>query len=643
VAIAAADTTGRRADRIEALLSARLFVEPQLVDDRITFASNLSGHLSLYALDALGGVPEPLLPPQVALQNPDLVGGELFHVVPGLDRILVMIDSDGDENYVPYTIPTEGGFPQALAPEAFADGRSHLVHVDDAARIAYFAVESREESSIAAVRVDLASGAAESLWQSQYGAFVAAWTPDHSRVVLTDGYTMGDSVLYEVVEGERRMLYGTPIEERDPEGDHPLSGFRGAHGTQSGRGMLLTTTLFDDAGTLGYLDFSNPGEVEPVRLDGIRHEGAGELEGLDHLEGDRYSLTHNIDGCSWVYTGALDEGARTFTIERVLVGEGEFAGGVLHGLDYDEESGRFVAAFCTATSPTQLHVIPAHDSGSAVLTRERALGLAPELLSAGEDASFHSHDGLRISARLYLPSQEAGFEGPRPLVYYVHGGPQSQERPDFAWFSMPLIQILTLEGFAVFVPNVRGSTGYGLDYSKRVDRDWGGLDRLDHVHAMTHVLSHDERVDISRAGVVGRSYGGYMTLTLAARHPELWRAAVDMFGPYDLFTFMDRLPETWKPYFALAVGDPANDEDFLVERSPKTHIDGISCPLLVIQGQNDPRVVERESRDVVEHLRALGRDVDYLVFDDEGHDVLKLANRVRCYDSIVAFFEQHLS
>jgi dipeptidyl aminopeptidase/acylaminoacyl peptidase len=147
---------------------------------------------------------------------------------------------------------------------------------------------------------------------------------------------------------------------------------------------------------------------------------------------------------------------------------------------------------------------------------------------------------LRVSARLYLPSDELGFEGPRPLVYYVHGGPQSQERPNFAWFSMPLIQILTLSGFAVFVPNARGSTGYGLDYSKRVDRDWGGLDRLDHVHAMTEVLPKDGRVDVSRTGVVGRSYGGH-ALPLAARHPELWQAAIDMFGPYDLFTFMDRI------------------------------------------------------------------------------------------------------
>ncbi len=123
-------------------------------------------------------------------------------------------------------------------------------------------------------------------------------------------------------------------------------------------------------------------------------------------------------------------------------------------------------------------------------------------------------------------------------MYYIHGGPQGQERPDFSWFSMPLIQFLTVRGFAVFVPNVRGSTGYGLDYTKQVDRDWGGQDRLDHVHAMTKVLPQDKRLDLKRAAVVGRSYGGYMTLIQAGQHPDLWAASCDMFGPYDLITFI---------------------------------------------------------------------------------------------------------
>ena len=303
----------------------------------------------------------------------------------------------------------------------------------------------------------------------------------------------------------------------------------------------------------------------------------------------------------------FDEGARSFTVERVLVGEGELEGGVLHGIDHDEESGRFVASFCTATTPTQLHLLPADDSAPRPLTRERALGLAPALLSVGEDASFESHDGLRVSARLYLPSPELGFDGPRPLVYYVHGGPQSQERPNFAWFSMPLIQILTLEGFAVFVPNVRGSTGYGLDYSKHVDRDWGGLDRLDHVHAMTEVLPRDERVDTCTRGrcraIVRRLHD-----TDARRAPPRALARrgrhVRTVRPVHVHGSDSGDLEAVLRARRRRSGDAIATSS--IERSPKTYIDDISCPLLVIQGQNDPRVVERESRDVVEQLRGLG-------------------------------------
>ena len=632
---------GRTADRIGALLSARQFLEPQLADGRLYFISNLGGALSLYAMDAEGGVPEPLLPPQIALQNPELIAGHSFFVAPELDRILVMLDHDGDENYEPYLVPLEGGFPEPLDADAFAGMRTHLADVDHDELVAYFAAESREEALIHCVRCDLRTGTVERLHASKYGAVALAWSSDHSRVILADSYLHGDVVLYEIESGERKLLYGTPIEEREEGREYPRPGFSSARVTTSGEGILLDTTLFDDTGAPGYLPLSG-GDVEPVTVEGIVHDGHGELERLQHLEDDRFAAIYNIDGCSWVYDARFDEDARKLTLDNALIGEGELADGMAHGIDLDRGTGQFAASFCTATMPTQLYLL-GPDEGTVVRhTRERALGLPTQLLSAGEDASFESHDGLRISARLYLPSPELGYEGPRPLVYYIHGGPQGQERPNFAWFSMPLIQILALEGFAVFVPNVRGSTGYGLDYMQRVDRDWGGQDRLDHVHAMTEVLPRDNRVDVERAGVIGRSYGGYMTLTLASRHPDLWRGAVDMFGPYDLFTFVERLPETWKPYFALILGDPEKDRDFIVERSPKTHIRDLGCPLLVIQGQNDPRVVERESHDLVDELRGIGKDVEYLVFEDEGHDVLKLKNRVRCYDAISTFFSERL-
>ena len=305
-----------------------------------------------------------------------------------------------------------------------------------------------------------------------------------------------------------------------------------------------------------------------MSVSGLAHTGAGEMVDLTHRTGDRYTATYNIDGASWVYEGAFDTKDLRFTVDRVLVGQGDLSGGVLEALHYEEVSGRYVLSFSTATTPSQLYLIEA-DGALRRLTNERILGIPAHLLSPGAEYPYTSHDGLRISARLYLPAPELAYTGKRPVIFYIHGGPQSQERPDFTWFSMPLIQFFTLNGFAVWVPNVRGSEGYGIGYMKRVDHDWGGLDRLDHLAAF-EMLRQDDRLDMDRVGVMGRSYGGYMTLTLAGRHPDLWKAACDMFGPYNLLTFMERIPEAWKTYFYLAVGHPEQDKEFLVERSPST-------------------------------------------------------------------------
>ena len=316
------------------------------------------------------------------------------------------------------------------------------------------------------MRVHLATGEVEPIWTSRYGAYPAAWSPDHARAFLGDFYTAGDVVLYEPDgDGGRRILYGTPIEEREEGVDVPTlrastrpTARRAAAGSCSSRASSRTPALPATSTSSG------PARSSRSRSRAPAHEGVGRALGARCTStSDRYVVHYNVDGCAWAYEARLDEAGRRLEIERVLVGEGELSGGVLHGLHYDEGSGRFALSFCTATTPTQLYVLDAGAAPPSRKTRERPLGISPDLLSAGEDASFESHDGLRVSARLYLPSEELGYAGPRPLVYYVHGGPQSQERPNFAWFSMPLIQILTLEGFAVFVPNARGSTGYGLE------------------------------------------------------------------------------------------------------------------------------------------------------------------------------------
>ncbi len=632
--------------RIESLLSARLFLFPQLVDDTIYFLSNLSGHLSLYCMNYGGSVPEPLLPSHIALQNPELIGGYSYKVFPNIGKILVMIDRNGDENYQPMMISVQGGFPEPAFDNFFKNHRVHLTLCDNENDIVYFSAERRDAPLSEAFRGDLAHNKLTRLTESKWGAEPIAHTTDHSKVLVMDGYTTGDNVLY-LLEGiKKSILYGKPLYKRKSSEKVALTGLGSACILENGSGVLITSAVFEDTYSIGYIAFDKPGIMQPVTITGIQHTGAGEMTGLLHMYGQHYAISYNIDGCSMVYDGKFDQDTLSIKLKHMVVGEMPLESGELEHLDYNKGMDIFTVSFSTAVSPSQIYSIEKKKRNFIVMhTNEKVLGIPEDMLSKGEDASFTTFDGLRVSARLYLPAAALGFDGPRPVVYYIHGGPQGQERPNFAWFSMPLIQFLTLRGFAVFVPNVRGSTGYGLSFTKRVDHDWGGQDRLDHVHAMTEILPKDPRLDVKRAAVVGRSYGGYMTLIQAGMHPDLWKAACDMFGPYDLLTFSSRIPETWKPYYKIALGDPekAEEKQFLIERSPKSYLHQLACPMLVIQGRNDPRVAAPESEDLVNNLREQGKDMELLIFEDEGHDVLKYKNRVTCYNAITDFFTKILT
>ncbi len=160
--------------RIESFLSSRLHLSPQLVDDRIYFISNLSGKLSLYRMYYGSSVPEPLLPPNIAMQNPDLVDGYSFRVLPRLEKILVMLDQDGDENYQPMFLPVDGGFPEPAFEGFFNHHRVHLEFCDLEKNIAYFLAERRDKPIQEAYRADLVGNKVEKLAESEWGAFPSA-------------------------------------------------------------------------------------------------------------------------------------------------------------------------------------------------------------------------------------------------------------------------------------------------------------------------------------------------------------------------------------------------------------------------------------------------------------------------------------
>src|SRR5699024_6858718 len=184
------------------------------------------------------------------------------------------------------------------------------------------------------------------------------------------------------------------------------------------------------------------------------------------------------------------------------------------------------------------------------------------------------------------------------------------------------------------------STGYGAEFVKMVEGDWGHGPRLDNVEGIKWLfeegISSPEKLFL-----VGGSYGGYMALLLHGRHPEYFRAVVDTFGPSNLFTFVNSVPDPWKPLMKRWVGDPQPDRQRFINDSPIAYVQAMPKPMLVIQGAKDPLVVKEESDQIVAKLKEKGRDVEYLLLEDEGHGFSKKENEINVYMRVLDFLEKH--
>lgn len=261
---------------------------------------------------------------------------------------------------------------------------------------------------------------------------------------------------------------------------------------------------------------------------------------------------------------------------------------------------------------------------------------APSGLVEPDLEHFTGEDGLELSGWLFRPPTPPGPAGPGrrpgpvPVLVWLHGGPEAQERPVF----QPLFQALLAAGIAVFAPNVRGSAGYGRAFVAADDGPRRHVAITD-VRAAVRFLVDSGHADPDRVGVGGRSYGGYLTLVALAWFPELFAVGVDVCGMSDLHTFY-RDTEPWIAAAATTeYGDPLADAALLRELSPLHRADAITAPLLVVHGAHDTNVPLGEARQIVEALRERGRAPGFLLFDDEGHEVRGIENRARFVDEVV--------
>jgi dipeptidyl aminopeptidase/acylaminoacyl peptidase len=290
-------------------------------------------------------------------------------------------------------------------------------------------------------------------------------------------------------------------------------------------------------------------------------------------------------------------------------------------------------------SPSNVHVIDLVDGNSRQLTDALNPEIDPAHLVTSEVVRYESFDGLKIPSILYKPLG-ASAENPVPGLVLVHGGPGGQTRTGYR----AMVQHLVNHGYAVLGANNRGSSGYGKTFNHMDDRRHGEEDLMDIVYGRRYLESLDW-IDGDKIGVIGGSYGGYMTAAALTFHPEVFDVGIDIFGVTNWERTLQSIPPWWeagKQRLYDEMGDPATDAERHHRISPLFHASNIVKPLLVIQGANDPRVLQVESDELVAAVQANEVPVEYIVFPDEGHGFRKRANQVTASNAYVRFLDTYL-
>ncbi len=385
-----------------------------------------------------------------------------------------------------------------------------------------------------------------------------------------------------------------------------------------GRQVYLITDLGREFTAPAVMDLEDP---KPHYL----FEDEWDAEGLELSDdGKKLAFTTNVDGASrlaiWEFSGP-----------KLGV---KMPSGVIGGMKWSHDGGALAFTFSDANHNQDIWIHDLSKGSTTRVTNSSSSGLDLAKCAKPKLGRFSSFDGLSVPYYLYS-AKDGG--GPRPSVVYIHGGPESQYRPSFN----PLVQFLVSMGLSVVAPNVRGSSGYGRAYT-HLDDVTLRMDSVADIDSLVARLKKDGMIDAKRTGVIGGSYGGFMVLACMYRYPKVWAAGVDIVGISNFVTFLKNTGPWRRKLRAVEYGDPARDKDFLESIAPLNNASKITAPLFMIHGTNDPRVPFGETKQIEAELKGLGRRVDVMMFDDEGHGLVKLRNRIKGYTAAAEFLLEHL-
>lgn len=595
---------------IEQFFSIRSIFDFTLSPDNkyVYFITNISGSPQIWRVSVKGGYVHQISSWDNSVKT-------VIHN-PKKDELIFSSDSQGDEQLQIYSIPSKGGTVKKLS-EGFEKSQTFFISFNKKGDKMLIASNKRLQYNFDSYILDPKSGDKKLVkgFEDHNPTHASDWSSDERYIIFTrfHGNINIDLLLYDT---EKKTLKN--ITQHDLDND-----------------VYNAVTSFDKD-SKGFYYISDEGsEFKSIRYYNIKKDHSKvfltenwDITGYDFSKDRKLMLyTYNENGSTVV---------KLYDVKKKKSKKLKLPKGVFTNFKFTNDNKKILFICNNPLVPTDIFSYDLKTDKLKQITNSFVGNVSSENFTQAEDIFYESFDGTKIHSLLYIP-KGIKKDGTNPAIVWPHGGPEYQTGHDFSKY----IQAFTNAGYIVIAPNFRGSTGYGKSFQKKIYKDWGGAELKD-VLASVDVLKKGGYADPSNIAVVGGSFGGFMTLTCITKAPEIWKCAVDIFGPSNLITFLKSVPEHWKNGTEKLVGHLETDIEMLKERSPINFVDKIQCPLMVVQGKYDPRVVVTESEQIVDKLMSQKKEVEYILLEDEGHGFSKVNNQVMVFNKMISFLDKHM-
>ncbi|HEX8847038.1 MAG TPA: S9 family peptidase [Pyrinomonadaceae bacterium] len=623
---------------VDRYLNIRSATSPALspAGDRVAFLTNITGTPQVWMVGAQGGWPEQLT---FYTDRVDFVRWS-----PDGSGLVFAKSRGGDENAQLFWLSPDGSEIRALT-NATAVRHNFGDWSHDGKKISY-ASNKRNKDYFDVYLMDVATGHEVLVYQQDGSNSPVAWSFDNRYLIVShanEGLSL-DNDLYLVDTQTQQATHLTPHEGAAQFGD--------VYFAPDGHSIFFGTNDKREFYSLAQMNLASKkvSIIDDTEWD-LDDTGMSD-------DGSLFAYTINRDGFNELYIRRLDtDGKPLITVMGKKDAPVQLPGkGVIGALQFSKDNSKLAFTFNGSRYNADVWLYDLKTRKLTQVTRSSTAGIPRESFVEPQLIHYKSFDGREIPAWYYRPQhaeasargrQQITFtSGPNsiggtffnlPVIVSVHGGPEGQEQPNFN----AIYQYFLSRGYAILAPNVRGSTGYGKTYT-HLDDVRKREDSVKDLAAAVEWLKTAGGADPRRIAVMGGSYGGYMTLAAITLYPDLWAAAVDTVGIANFESFLQNTSGYRRKLREVEYGSLERDLDFLRSISPLGRVERIKTPLMVIQGKNDPRVPYTEAEQIVKALRARNAPVEYKLFDDEGHGVVKLSNRLIVYPLMADFLDRYM-